>query len=167
MRWIARSIWIYFLAPPSGLNRRTEDKGDGPTPSASSRTLTIWTPPAACLSFSCIYSPVHWVWYEGAAHGYERVVSVSLLFSWAAMLLLSLQTYGLVWFEEKRLAQREKLASEVLYEYDARFVQPTALPIVTEHQTQTDGEDRVQEIIRGYPYPQYGEDDGYDQTVYY
>lgn len=202
-RWILRAIWYYLLAPPSSIDRPASNPGtedtSGPAsdPRASgTRTLEIWTPPAACLAFFCLFSPLHAFWYEVAArigvHGGAALAAATaagrsedvlastsnasrgsgsgwgLTLSWLGLLILSAQGYGLVYLFEQRLHQREQLASEVLYEYDVRFVQPSALPIVTEHATQTSEADVVQEILEGYPYPQYDDvGQGYNETVYY
>ena len=84
-----------------------------------------------------IYSPAHAVWWA-VAGSLGLQVWTSWLVTFVLMFLFSAQSFILAREYAAHVKDRQVLSSEVLREYDEKFVMPRAMPLVRDASTITD-----------------------------
>ena len=84
-----------------------------------------------------IYSPAHAVWWA-VSGSLGMQVWTSWLVTLVLMFLFSAQSFILAREYAAHVKDRQVLSSEVLREYDEKFVMPRAMPLVRDASTMTD-----------------------------
>ncbi|THG99656.1 hypothetical protein EW026_g2757 [Hermanssonia centrifuga] len=117
--WHAFAISVRFLlnlSPPK--NQETRGRRGGEVV----QTLEVWTPGDLEMMLFSVYSPVHaWLWMA--------LTSANWILMCLIMALVGVQTRALTRSFEALVKDKAILASEVMHEYDQKFVYPRINPI--------------------------------------